>query len=205
MPTRYSNKPKNTHTQNQPQRTNFGVMAANQSQFWLDRILPVLLRCWQWHLGSTSWQGRTVYIKQYQASKCPLVPSLIGALFPPVVCMYMGCGIIPILSHRPHFPTHRHLDLAECPLHGLPRTAQDFVALLAVPTVAAAVTLPTTSASTATSTAATVAVFFYCGAGPGVAGRGDSSWTATTCIGLFVHCLRVDQTLPVSLGSGRPF
>jgi hypothetical protein len=26
---------------NQPQRTKFGVMAANQSQFWLDRILPV--------------------------------------------------------------------------------------------------------------------------------------------------------------------
>ena len=26
---------------NQPQRTKFGVMAANQSQFWMDRILPV--------------------------------------------------------------------------------------------------------------------------------------------------------------------
>ena len=26
---------------NQPQRTKFGVMAANQSQFWLDRIFPV--------------------------------------------------------------------------------------------------------------------------------------------------------------------
>ena len=33
--------PKELKKKNQPQRTKFGVMAANQSQFWLDRILPV--------------------------------------------------------------------------------------------------------------------------------------------------------------------
>ena len=33
--------PKELKKKNQPQRTKFGVMAANQSQFWMDRILPV--------------------------------------------------------------------------------------------------------------------------------------------------------------------
>jgi len=30
-----------TKKKNQPQRTKFDVMAANQSQFWMDRVLPV--------------------------------------------------------------------------------------------------------------------------------------------------------------------
>ena len=33
--------PKELKKQNQPQRTKFGVVVANQSQFWVDRILPV--------------------------------------------------------------------------------------------------------------------------------------------------------------------
>ena len=32
---------KDLKKKNQPQRTKFGVMVANQSQFWMDRILPV--------------------------------------------------------------------------------------------------------------------------------------------------------------------